>query len=303
MKFSRTPQEPRQPRPRRAAEALDPRIDEDASTDIRQEIVFRLKHKWDAYVNDLYEECVEGRAEKSDLYQYTALLRQLTINAGGEWVPPQEWKPAFIARARERAMEMHRTFNSHERLSTHSSSLNSYADIELQGILQTFPEIRFEVPLPTKGIMCLSRDIIGILREHPMLAEMAIPREYAMVVLQPKNATFVQNKNSGAGFTPQTLFENMCKRVPVPAFFLAQLRLLYPKKQEDILKLWTSDLQQRTEEEFSNSTAQASVEMQHAFALMVLQAQDARLVDGQVVLQFAPPTLRKQTPLPPHSHI
>lgn len=308
MKFEQT-KASRSHRPRLTADVLQVRPTEEGALDIRREVQGSLRNAWEEYVVGLYEESEKSSDKASDLYQATALLRMLTKNVGAEWTPPNEWKPVFATRSTQCMRKMDKARRDRVSFGPNGLSLHNYYDMQLQGIVQTFPELRTAAQLSTDTITHIGKIIISDISDGDLTEGnpvIGVEHEYALVVLRPDQGKFVVRKNAEHGLTPETFYTAVTKMFPRRAdgaHILASLRLLYPRKQQDVLQLWTPEYQKEVEEQFAAHPAQSLKSMQYAFALMVMQAEDAQLVDGEVVLQLPQPTLKTTEPIPQRPHV
>ncbi len=297
MKFSHKT-EPRQPRPRPAAEILRPHPEHSEQPDVRKEIRVRLE-QWRKHVEQLYKEYQEGKKLSGDLYHVTALLQQLSTNVGAPWTPPEQLKTTCTKRAKRLIKAINNSFEKEELLEPIDSSFYGYPVVEVQGIVQTVPEMHLNAGVSNKGAMGMVREIIDELKQT--IIRTAIIKEYAYMVLRPNGGHIVRRKNTEAGYSPQSLFESIDPN-DNPRKMLPYLRLLYPDEQQEIVQLWTTALDEETEREFFSFSDKPLLQMEEAWYMMVMHARDARLVDGQVVTQFNQKSLQEHIPVPPRPH-
>lgn len=308
MKFERT-KESRSQRPRLTADVLHVRPTEEGAVDIRREVQGSLRKAWEEYVVGLYEWGETSSDSASDLYQATAFLRALTKNSGAEWKPPKHWKKKFANRGKRCIRNIDQDLRDGVSFGRSGKSVNSYDDMRLQGILQTFPELRAQVPLSNRAVMGIGRKIITDISSVGYLDEWdpvdGVKHEYALAVLRPEQRNFIIRKNNEKEFTPEACYDAITKgfvRRAYGAHILAMLRLLEPGKQTSILQLWTPDFQKEVEEQLATESAHSLGSLEYAFALMVMQAEDAQLVDGEVVLRL-PPKLTPKEPIPTRAQL
>lgn len=313
MKFFSTT-EPHSHRPRRTAETLRSVLGDGEGLDVRRCISRQLFNDWQRELQELYE---GKRSEKVQhnppFYESAALMRIVSNNVGMQWDPPQEWQPTLIKAAQDACNRIADDSESTRRTGRILSTEHHFSSafVAATAVLAS-PEIRQHVTVSNQVARHIQRYIDFIWRQdRGFSSTTGIENMFAVAVLRPDRGEVPWELDDMFGITPKTLMDDILANDATdhPEMYLALLRLLYPNEQERIMQLWTEELRTRTENAFLSKEAPSRTrrpkleKLKNAFGLLVMQAHDARLIDGEVVLEFAQPLITTADPLPSRQHL
>lgn len=313
MKFSSTT-EPRSHRPRRTAETLRSVLEDGEGLDVRRCISRQLFNDWQRELQELYE---GKRSEKVQhnppFYESAALMRIISKNVGMQWDPPQEWQPTLIKAAQDACKRIADDRESTRRTGRILSTEHHFSSafIAATAVL-ALPEVRKHITVTDQVVEQVKWYVDFIWKnDFGFSSTSGIENTFALAVLRPDQRGMQWELSDIMGTTPKTLMDDILTNDATdnPEAYLAMLRLLYPNEQEHITQLWTEELRTRAENRFLSKGTPGRAQhsnlqkLKTAFGLLVMQAQDARLIDGEVVLEFAQPLITNADPLPSRQHL